>query len=129
MNLYLTWGSEDMKKALGRWVGQGHVKDYEDFVNKHGSQFPATGQRSQIWEDVDRIGWYFNGIGFLVHEKFVDIGLVDRLFGYGVIDEWERMKVLVYGWRKQYNAPKSFGWFEYLANEMQKREQGGVKSG
>jgi hypothetical protein len=43
------------------------------------------------------------------------------------------MKLLVYGWRKQYNIPESFYWFEYLYNEMKKRkqqlQQEGVKSG
>jgi len=57
-----------------------------------------------------------------VHGKFVDIRQVDDLIGYGVIFIWEKMKPLVYGWRKQLNMPKSFGWFEYLANEMKKRQ-------
>jgi len=122
MRLYLTWGSEDMKKAFGRFMAL-KIKDYDDFVKNYGPLFPAERERSQAWEDIDRIGWFFNGIGFLVHGKFADTKQVEDLIGYGVIIVWERMKPLVYGWRKQYNIPKSFGWFEYLANEMKKREQ------
>jgi len=130
MRLYLTWGSEDMKKAFGRFMAL-KIKDYDDFVKKYGPIISAEPERerSQVWEDIDRIGWFFNGIGLLVHRKFVDIKLVDDFLGYGVILAWEKIKPLVYGWRKQYNMPKSFGWFEYLANEMKKREQEGVRNG
>jgi len=118
MRLYLTWGSKDMKKASGRFLAL-KVKDYDDFVKKYGPVISAEPERerSQVWEDIDRIGWFFDGIGLLVHRKFVDIRLVDDFLGYGIVLAWEKIKPLVYGWRKQYNMPKSFEWFEYLANE------------
>jgi len=119
-----------MKKATGRFLAL-KIKDYDDFVKKYGPIISAEPERerSQICEDIDRIGWFFNGIGLLVHRKFVDIKLVDDFLGYGVILAWEKIKPLVYGCREQYNMPKSFGWFEYLANEMKKREQEGVRNG
>ncbi len=123
MDLYLSWGTEDMKKAYGRFLGV-EIKDYDDFVKKHGPIASVEPERSQIWNDIDRIGWFFNGTGFLVHGKFVETKSIDDLMGYGVILVWEKMKPLVEGWRKQYNIPKSFGWFEYLYKEMKKREQG-----
>jgi len=120
MDLYLTWGSEDMKKAHGRFLAL-EIKDNDSFVKKYGAI--NSPERSPVWVDIDRIGWFLNGVGFLVYEKFVNIRLVDDLIGYGVIFLWEKMKPLVEGWRKQLNLPKSFQWFEYLANEMKKREQ------
>jgi hypothetical protein len=128
MNLYLTWGNEDMKKAHGRFLGI-EIKDYDDFVQKYGPIASFEPERPQIWNDIDRIGWFMNGVGLLVHGKFVNTKSVDDLFGYGVVILWEKMKPLVYGWRKQYNMPKSFGWFEYLYNEMKKREQQLAKIG
>jgi len=128
MDLYLAWGSEDMKRTVGRFLAL-EIKDYDDFVKKYGPVVSVEPERSQAWLDIDRIGWFFNGIGFLVHTRFADIKRVDELLGYGVINVWEKMKPLVYGWRKQYNWPKSFGWLEYLANELKKREQRGVKNG
>jgi hypothetical protein len=71
-------------------------------------------------------------MGFIVKEKIVHIKLVDELLGYWVIKNWETIKPLVDGWRKQYNIPESYRWFEYLYNEMKKREQrlqAGVKNG
>jgi len=120
MDLYLYWGTEDMKKAFGRFLGA-EIKDYNDFVKKHGPMVSIYPERPQIWTDIDRIGWFFNGIGFLVHGKYIDIKSVDDLMGYGVIGVWEKMKPLVQGWRKQFNMPKSFGWFEYLTDELKKR--------
>lgn len=59
MNLYLTWGSEDMKKATGRFLAM-EVKDYSDFVEKHGPVVSVEPERSQIWNDIDRVGWFFS---------------------------------------------------------------------
>ena len=123
MRLYSTWGSEDINKAHRRF-NVIEVEDYDSFVKKYG---PMPGseetESSQTWSDIDRIGWFFNLMGFLVKERIVHIKLVDELLGYWVIKAWETIKPLVYGWRKQYNIPESFYWFENLYNEMKKREQ------
>jgi len=124
MRLYSTWGSKDILSAHRRFMVI-EVKDYDSFVKKHG---PVT-KPSQIYTDIDLIGWFFNLMGFLVREKIVHIKLVDELLGYWVIKNWEAIKPLVYGWRKQYNIPESYQWFEYLYNEMKKREQKGVRNG
>jgi hypothetical protein len=39
------------------------------------------------------------------------------------------MKPLTEIFRKQLGRPSIFEWFEYLYNEMKKREQRGVKNG
>ena len=122
MRLYSTWGSEDFNRAHRR-VGGIKVEDYDGFVKKYGPVASEETEISQMWMDIDRIGWFFNLMGFLVKEKIVNIKLVDELLGYWVVKAWENIKPLVYGWRKQYNIPESYHWFEYLYNEMKKREQ------
>ena len=123
MRLYSIWGSEDYLEAHRRFPAI-EVKDYDSFVKKHGQ----VTEPSQIWNDIDRVGWFFNELGFLVKEKIVHIKLVDELLGYWVIKNWENIyKNLIYGARKQYNIPESYHWFEYLYNEMKKREQLGSK--
>jgi hypothetical protein len=121
MRLYSTWGSEDMLNAHRRFMVL-KVESYDSFVKGHG---PVT-ESSQIYSDIDRIGWFFNLMGFLVKEKIVHIKIVDELLGYWVIRNWETIKPLVYGWRKQYDIPESYQWFEYLYNEMKKRQQRGI---
>jgi len=124
MRIYSTWGSEDMLNTHRRFMVL-KVEIYESWVKEHG---PIT-EPTELNTDIDRVGWFFNMMGFLVKEKIVHIKLVDELLGYWVIKNWETIKPLVYGWRKQYNIPESYHWFEYLYNEMKKRKQVGVKSG
>jgi hypothetical protein len=118
MRIYSTWGSEDMLNAHRRFMAL-KVENYDSFVKEHGQ----VTEPSQINTDIDRIGWFFNLVGFLVKEKIVSIKLVDELLGSWVTKNWETIKPLVYGWRKQYNIPESYQWFEFLYNEMKKREQ------
>jgi len=122
MRIYLTWGSEDMKKAL-QTVFALEFKDYDDFIKKYGPS-------SRAWVDVDKVGWFLNGLGFLVHEGFVNIKLVLGLFHAAAwIMLWEKLKPVVEGVRKTFGFPESYAWFEYLYDEVKKREQRGVKSG
>ena len=116
MRLYSTWVSEDLQKA-GWAVMELEYKDYEDYVKKYGAS--GTLHNILVW----RVGHFFNGIGVLVQSQLADINLVDKLFGFYVIWLWEIMKPMVEGSRKQFNVPKSLEWFEYLYNEMKKREQ------
>jgi len=123
MCLYSMWGSEDINKAHRRLLAV-EVKDYESFVKKYGPMASEESETSQIYNDIDRVGWFFNMLGFLVKENLVHIKLVDDILGYWVIKAWELIKPLVYGWRKQYNIPESYQWFEYLYNEVRKRRSG-----
>jgi hypothetical protein len=122
MRLYLTWDSEDMKKAL-QDVFALEFKDYDDFVQKYGLA-------SQAYVAFDRVSWFMNGVGFLVHEGFVNIKIVLGLFHeQGWIIMWEKLKPVVEGVRKTFGFPESYAWFEYLYTEVKKRQQAGVKSG
>jgi hypothetical protein len=124
MNLYLTWGSDDMRKAYQESLGlEDKYKDYDDFVKKYGIA-------SQAWVDIHRILWFMNGVGFLVHEGFVNIKLVLGLFhAQGVMSMWEKWKPFVEGVRKVHGLPESYAWIEYLYKEVKKKQQKGVKNG
>jgi len=119
MRLYMTWGSEEMKRAFSKVVAL-KPQDYETFSREHGSI--ASPNRSPIWTDIDKVGWFMNGLGFMVHRRFVSIDLIEELFGYGVVFQWKTLGPLVLGWRAELNLPESFGWFEYLAKELEKRK-------
>jgi hypothetical protein len=120
MRLYSAWGSVRFRMAAKRFLAI-EVKNYDDFVKKHGPA--ASAEPSEIWLDIDRIGWFFNEIGFLVNERLINEKSVHKLLGYWVIKAWEKEKPLIYAWRKEWGLPESFHWFEYLYNEMKKREQ------
>jgi len=122
MRLYSTWGSADLQNA-GWKVLELQSKDYDDFVKRYGSSGTPTNVA------IFKVGWFFNGIGVLLQSNLADIELIDKLFGYMIIRIWEILKPWVEGGRKQYNLPKSLEWFEYLYNEMKKREQKGASHG
>jgi len=68
------------------------------------------------------IGNFFNGLGILLHRKLIDVNLVKDYFPVKIA--WEKLEPIIKSFRKQY---KWFDWlehFEYLHNEMQKRELG-----
>jgi hypothetical protein len=122
MRLYLTWDSEDMKKALQDVLAL-EFKDYDDFIKKYGLA-------SQAYVAFDRVAWFMNGVGFLVHEGFVNMKMVLGLFhAQGWIMMWEKLKPVVEGVRKSFGFPESYAWFEYLYDEVKKRQLQGVKYG
>jgi hypothetical protein len=56
-------------------------------------------------------------------KKLIDISVVDDLFSSPIKISWEKLKPIAEGERKQSNRPQIWEWWEYLYNEMQKREK------
>ena len=99
-------------------MDEGHefgFKDYNEFVKKYGPIF--SGSPSQM--AIPMISNFFEGVGILLHEKLIDISLVDGL----VKPIWEKIEPVAEGLRRDMNEPKLWEYFEYLYNEMEKREQ------
>jgi hypothetical protein len=94
-------------------------KDYGDFVERYGSIFSGKPEANAVMMACN----YADGIGMLLKRKLVDIDIVVDAFGESGAMTWERVKPLVEGLRKQYKIPRAFEFFEYLHNEMKKREQ------
>jgi len=114
MNLHSEWGKNEYQKAS--WTVMGLTfKDYDDFVNKYG----LTTEYSEVNQEIFKVGWFFNGLGSLLHKGFASLDLVDELFGYMVIWLWEIMRPIIVESRTRYNQPESLEWFEYLYNEIQ----------
>jgi hypothetical protein len=73
---------------------------------------------------------YFEGVGVLLKRKLIDVVIVRDYCGESVVYTWKRVEPLIKGWRKQFNMPQAWEPFEYLVNEMKKREQkAGVENG
>jgi len=119
IRLYSTFGSKEFQEVLMKVLDL-EFKDYNGFVKKY---VPSTSEENPIVTATSMVGIFFEGIGLLLHRKLIDIGLVGDLFISPVTMAWEKMKPIAEGWRKQYNRPEIFEWFEYLDNEMKKREQ------
>jgi hypothetical protein len=92
-------------------------KDYDDFVKRYGKPI----SRSQVPMSFMMMGNFFEQIGVLFKNGLIDASLISQLFPIEIV--WEKMKPLVEGMRREYHNPGFFEWFEYLYNEMKKREQ------
>jgi hypothetical protein len=110
MKLFSQFGSREYQESWQQ-IMNSEIKDYEGFVKKHGL--------ANVWEVV----MLFEGIGTLVHRRLVDISVVDDLISGPIKSTWEKMKPVIESYRKQSTQPQFCEWFEYLYNEMQKREQ------
>ena len=113
------------REALDAYVDivEAEFEDYDDFVKKYGKFI----SKNQVPRSFMMMGNFYEQIGVLLRNRLIDASLVDQLFP--VSTTWEKMKPLVEGMRKEYHDPTVFEWFEYLCNEMKKREQKGVKNG
>jgi hypothetical protein len=66
---------------------------------------------------------FYEGVGVLLHRKLIDIELVDDLFSSPIIQAWEKLEPIIKTTRERRKRPQIWEWFEYLYNEMKKREQ------
>jgi hypothetical protein len=105
---------------------------WEKITTRESKDF-NTYQKEFGLSDLNEVGWFFEGVGVLLHRKLIDIAAVDDLFSSPIKISWEIMKPIAEGERKKFSRPQIWEWWEYLYNEMQKRErilqQKGAKNG
>jgi len=110
MKLYSQFNSLEFQKMWHEVLNR-EARDWQDYNNKYGLvEFTA-------------VSIFFEGIGILLRRKLINIELIDDMFTTDVKWTWERIKDLTLEYRKVRNQPEIFEWFEYLYNEMQKRQQ------
>ena len=110
MRLYSTFGSKEFQDAWTR-IESIEFKNYDEYVKKYGLA------------DYAQCATFFEGIGVLLQKKLIDINLVDALFSVPLKFMYEGMKPIIEGNREQLHNQRVFEHFEYLYNEMEKREQ------
>jgi hypothetical protein len=120
MKLYSELGSKEYLEAYPNFFTL-EFKDYKDFQNKYprGMSLDAPA----AWVSYMMHCYFFERVGILLHRKLIDIELVDDLFTIAIKDNWEKVKPIVEGIRQKRGWPQYWEWFEYLYNEMKKREQ------
>ena len=110
IRLYTTFGGKEMRQTWERVTTREDL-DFSTYQNEFGLS------------DVNEIGWFFEGVGVLLHKKLIDIAVVDDLFSSPIKISWEKLRPIAEGERKQFGRPQIWEWWEYLYNEMQKREK------
>jgi hypothetical protein len=112
---YLSFNSKEFLEALLKVINL-EFEDYNDFVKKYG--LPLA--ENPVAVALCMVCNLFEGAGELLHKGLADYETVSNI-PTGMT--WEKMKPIVEGARKQYNFPVLWTDFEYLYNEMKKREQ------
>jgi len=116
MGIFSLFGTREFIDAWER-VRTRESGDYDVYVKKHG------------WADVQQVSSIFEGLGFLLHRKFLDVDVVHELLSESTKMTWERVKPMVEDAKRRLSQRKSgeyipiYQWWEYLYNEIQKREQ------
>jgi hypothetical protein len=125
MRLYDKFGSTEFQKAYQMIMGL-EYEDYADYRKRYGTN-------AEVKAAGNTVNTFFEGIGVLVKRKLISIGLVDDLLKGAILLTWEKRKPIIEGSRQRTSRPRLWEWFEYLYNEMKKREQQlqqkGVKNG
>lgn len=115
MRLYATFASIEFQKASLKMMGV-EFEDYTDYVKKYGADI-------EVRTALNSVGLFFEGVGVLTERKLISMDLVDDLFSTDILQAWEKIKPVAEGVRKKVGRPQVWEWFEYLYNEMKKREQ------
>jgi hypothetical protein len=124
LRLQSAWRSRELRESYVRVMNM-KFKTYDEFAKT----YPLWSEvGSPEYRAVSEVGSFFDGIGILLHRKLIDTEMVDELFGTSIKAAWEKLKPGIEGRRKELN-PALRKWFEYLYNEMKKREPASAKSG
>jgi hypothetical protein len=115
MRMYTSWVSEELTKPWLKVVNL-EFTDYDDFKKKYGAYLSDNPENAALLSVINS----FTIIGLLLQKKLVDPELVSHL---PVSMTWNKVKPIVEGVRKESNDRGWYVEFEYLYNEIKKREQ------
>jgi len=113
-----TMYADDYREAILKVLNL-DFKDYEDFVKKYGPYLSD----SPTMKALTKINVLYASLGDLVAKKLLDFELVCGVFGTACCRAWEKVKPIIEGYRTASNQPTYLSDFEYLYNEIKKREQ------
>jgi hypothetical protein len=124
MRLYATYSSNEFQDSWREVVRMARrtdgfqkvrdvykIDDMYEFNEKHG------------FREFNQVCLFFEGVGILLQRRLLDTRMIEDLFGGNVLAAWEYLKIGVIAARKQLNDQSIYYYFEYLYNEMKKREQ------
>ena len=109
VRLFSTIMSKDWLEAWEK-VRDRETLDYDDYKEKYGLV------------EANEIYVYLDQLGRLLQKGLIDLDLLPLETGQISI-MWEKLNPILEGSRKKFNEPKLGYGFEYLFNEIKKREQ------
>ena len=126
MRLYSAFLSQDMMDVFMK-LSELEFNDYEDYVKRYGPIL-SVGKYGLKFNDTPEVRAliivdnFFNQVGILLNRRLIDADFARDVFTYRVEVLWKKAEPLIQGLRKESNQPEMGKWFEYLYNEMKKKE-------
>jgi hypothetical protein len=109
MNLYQKMSDPDFEEAWVKIVFTWKWSDYEDFEAKYGAV-----SNPKKWRSLTYVGNYFEGVGILVKNGFLDAALVDDLMSSYLIRFWQKFGPIFKESRVKLGSPTIAEFMEYL---------------
>jgi hypothetical protein len=118
MRLWSFGSTNEFMDALEKVTGL-QVKDYEDYVTQYGSFLSENPTQRALL----RVFGFYSLLGTLVYKKLIDLESVYHITGSSYPKMlYEKLKPIVLGLRRDYGEPLLMGDFEYLCNELSRKE-------
>jgi len=114
LNPALKVAMNEMIESINR-IWNLKFKDYEEYLENYGDPLADKA--------LHTITGYYDGLGFLLHKRLIDIDTIEYILSGSSTGVWGKLKPIIEGMRKHNDLPELSKWFEYLYNELQKREQ------
>jgi hypothetical protein len=100
------------KDWLEAWekVRDREISDYGEYKEKYG------------FVEANQVYLFYDQLGRLLQKGLIDIDILPLETGQ-IINAWGKLKPIIEGSRERFNEPKLGYGFEYLYEEVKKREQ------
>jgi hypothetical protein len=99
-------------------VGSLQVKDYEDYVKQYGPLDASPMHKAFV-----KVIGFYGLLGQLLKRKLIEIDLIYDVVGTSYTPAfYERVKPIIIGVRKELNEPAAMIEFQYLVDELKKKE-------
>lgn len=118
MQLYDIFCQKDFQMKYADIVFRHEWRDFDDWMQKYGPFSDLDSFSTYV-----AVSAYFEGIGVLVKRKLIDIELVNDILSSQILLFWEKIEDVTINYRRLLNLSQLWEWFEYLYNEIKKKQK------
>jgi len=116
IRLYSFVGSKEFCEAFEKIYFR-EIKSGDDYLKKYGT-----------FAEINQVSLVYGALGMLLRRKLIDVDIINDITGGTAVMMWEKKLKPIF---EPLLKERGLEWAstEYLANELKKRQQRGVKSG
>jgi hypothetical protein len=118
VRLYSIISSSEFMDAQWK-IANLQIKDYDDYVRQYGSIL----SENPMHKALNAVTGFYELLGILILRKRAAAGEIYDVLGSNIpMMVYEKIKPLVLGVRREVNEQYAFAGFEYLCNELKRKE-------